>query len=145
MTKIIQQSIKLANELFSESYDTTGRYRAYHFSFLYERNKLLSIGQNNYEMNAKALKFAKKFGVYGKIEHCTLHSEISCIARLWGRVRVGPNLTLVNLRISKKYNLCNSRPCSDCFKVLQALDIHKIYYSDSEGNIVKWTENLTNC
>lgn len=129
--QILEKSLKLANSL----YRTTQKphYQQKHFTFLFIRNKLVSVGQNNYRESNVAAKFAHYFNVPQKKKFPTVHSEVDAISRLWGKTYVDKRIRLVNVRILKDGQLGFSRPCSDCKLVLDSLGIQDIFYSTTEG------------
>lgn len=131
--KITEKAFKLSLELFNKSVDMSSRKEQYHFSFLFERNKVVSIGFNDYELSAKALYFANRYNVPQKKHWPTLHSEVSAISRLWGKTHIDGRLKLVNVRFLKRGEMGISKPCPDCTEVLNALGITEIYWSTKEG------------
>ena len=136
--KIIDNSIQLAYSLFPETYANKRKYQSFHFTFVYERNKLISIGQNIIDIpNAKAIKFANRFGVVEKYRSKFLHSEISALSKLYGRFHIDNRLKVVNIRLNKDMVLCNSKPCPNCQIVLDAFGLNRIWYSNELGEIVQ--------
>mgnify|MGYP003394809941 CR=1 FL=1 len=134
--KILDKSYELAIKLFPDRYKTHKSRNFYHFSFIFHRNRLLTIGVNSQDKpNAKALFFAKRFGIKRKIEFPYIHSEISGICKLWGNYHIDGSVKFVNVRINRFGELKNSKPCDDCSTVLTALGINEIYYSTNEGFI----------
>ena len=136
MNKSILKSIEIAKKLFPSAYDAKKRYRTFHFSFAWKRNKLLSIGQNvPHYPSGKALKFAKMFNTPKTIRYPYLHSEVDMISKLWGKTRVDGNLKVISIRINRFGNLCNSKPCKSCSTILSALDVSDIWWSNGGGKI----------
>jgi len=136
MNKNISKSIEIARKLFSPVYDEKKRYRTFHFSFAWKRNKLLSIGQNiPHYPSGKALKFAKMFNTPKTIKYPYLHSEVDMISKLWGKTRVDNGLRVVSVRINRFGNLCNSKPCKSCSTILDALGVSDLWWSTSTGKI----------
>ena len=134
--KIIDNSIQLACALFPEVYASKKKYQSFHFTFIYERNKLISIGQNIIDIpNAKAIKFAKKFGTVEPYRSKFLHAEISALSKLYGKFHIDGRLKLVSLRLNKDMKLCNSKPCENCQIVLDAFGLNRVWYSNQEGKI----------
>lgn len=108
-----------------------------HTCFLFNRNKLIAMGQNNSEkVNAKAYYFGKRFNVPQFVEHAFRHAEIDCIARLWGKRMITGKETLVVLRVGKSGRLLPSLPCKNCRIVLNALGFTEVYHSIF-GTIIK--------
>ena len=61
------------------------------------------------------------------------------------------SINILVIRLSMKNNLQSSKPCSTCIETMKILPIKKgykiqnVYYSDSEGNIIKTSlQNLEN-
>lgn len=133
--KILTKSVDMAMSLFPAS--SAGRRQSYHFSFIWERNNLLAIGQNANRIDAKTMYFAKRFNISRFRQYPYLHAEVDAISKLWGRIYIDNRLKLVSLRVNTLGVLCNSQPCVGCSAVLNGLDISKIWYSNSEGKIVQ--------
>lgn len=133
MKKLTEKAFQLSLELFDRVFDEDSRKTQYHFSFLFLRNKVISIGLNDYEISAKSLYFAERFNVPQKKKWPSLHSEIDAISKLWGKYPVGPRLKLVNIRFLKSGLPGMAKPCSDCSEVLKALGINEIYWSTNDG------------
>ena len=134
----IDKSISLALKLFPSTYQNAADWgrKVFHFTFVYKRNKLISIGYNNTQkINNKSLKFANRFGIEHWKEYPYVHSELDAISRMWGRTYIDSSMKFVCLRLNKYGKFNNSKPCRNCTTVLNALNINKVYWSDSEGNI----------
>lgn len=132
--KITEKAFQTSLELFSQELDLDSRKIQYHFSFLFERNKIISIGQNSYELSAKALYFANRYNIPQKKHWPSLHSEIDSIAKLWGRTHIDSRIKLVNVRFLRSGQIGSSKPCNDCMEVLKALGINQIYWSIEDGS-----------
>lgn len=136
--KIIDNSIQLAYSLFPSTYAKKGKYQSFHFSFVYERNKLIAVGQNIVDIpHAKAIKFAQKFGCAEPYRSQYLHSEISALSKMYGRFHIDGRLKLVNIRINKDMRLCNSKPYPNCQIVLDGFGIDKVWYSAANGSVLE--------
>lgn len=131
---IRERSLKLARSLFNPCLNK----EQHHFTFLFKKNKLLSIGCNNYNLNAKALYFAERFNVEQKKQFPSLHSEISSISRIWGRVYIDKRIRLVNVKFTKAGQVGIARPCRDCQEVLSALGIEEIYWTENNGEFYEY-------
>jgi len=44
---------------------------------------------------------------------------------------------MVVLRVDRKGNLANSKPCCGCQSVIKQFNIGEVWYSDSKGEVVK--------
>ena len=124
----LEKALLISNRLFDVNYDTSNGYTTYHFSFLFCRNRLLSVGQNDYRTLPKPGKMT-----YNLNRYWSLHSEVDAISKLWGRKRVGKNTRLVNIRIARGHRLRLSKPCKNCQALLDKLKVTKIWYSTNDG------------
>lgn len=86
--------------------------------------------------DARALKIAQRLNLKDKIEYPYLHSEEHLIAKLIGMSKLDSSLNIVNLRLNKFGEFGMSRPCSNCISILECYGLNRIYWSDSEGNII---------
>jgi len=110
-----------------------GNYRCKHFSFIFQRNRLISIGINN---PTKTHPKNLEIGFFNKrgedISHTVgVHSELSAILKL-GEEDCS-KFTLVNTRINRNHQLDFSKPCEGCTSLLEQLNLRKIYYSTIKG------------
>ena len=135
--KILNKSLDLAKKLFPVHYKKTGSCRSYHFSFAFERNKLLSIGLNSYNLSNKAKYFADRYNVDSLQEWPTLHAEVDMLSKLWSNYQIGSRTKVVVLRLNRYGELCESHPCSSCTEILKAVGISELWYS-SNGGIIEW-------
>jgi deoxycytidylate deaminase len=132
----VDKSIQLATQLFPAAYNARGSYQSFHFAFLYKRNTLISIGQNDTQQeSAKAKKFANKFRVEKTKKYPYIHSEIDAISKVWGKQYIDNSYSMVIIRLNKSLDLQMNKPCQSCTKVLKALGLSKVWWSDKEGNV----------
>jgi len=114
--------------------------RSFHSTFIFDKSKLLSVGFNNY----KKLHRRNTFGPYRGTKDnpdqyiAGIHSEIDAVIKL-GRTDCS-RLTFINIRIDNNDMPNISKPCENCFRVLQGLGFKQIYYLNSLGGIqlLKW-------
>ena len=130
---IVDQSFSIALSLLpkaKEARDSKNKF--FHFAFGYHKNKLLAIGQNNPEKtHTQALFLAKRFNT--DLKYPYLHAETDLISRLWGKHYIDGNMKMVIVRLNKRGELRNSKPCSRCSKIIKALGIKEIYWSTDDG------------
>lgn len=110
--------------------------RCRHFSFIFDRSKLLSIGLNSKKTHPKNLKFSylnKKKDVIS--DQIGTHSELSAILRLENENY--KKLTLINTRINQKNQFDFSKPCEGCCQMILNFGIKDIYYTNKEGKFIK--------
>lgn len=130
---IIDQSVDIAMTLLPKAKQGRNtRNKFFHFAFGYKKNKLLAIGQNNPEKtHTQALIIAKRFNIDSN--HPYLHAETDLISRLWGKYYIDENLKMVVVRLNKRGELRNSKPCEKCSKILDSLGVTKIWWSVHNG------------
>ena len=134
--KNIDKSVQVACQLFPERY-ISQRSKAFHFAFLWKKNRLISIGQNCADKPcAKALYFAKRFKTHHRIKYPYIHAEINAVQKVWGKTQIDSSFSLVSLRVSKDCILRNAKPCGDCQTVLSAIGVDDIWWSDKNGDVV---------
>lgn len=119
---------EIAYSLTDSVHDRTVRCR--HFSFIFQKNRLLSIGYNQ----AKTTPFNLQFGYH---QLSGTHSEISALKRLRQNNLHMKDCSIAVLRIDRNNRLNMSKPCKFCANVLKHFDIGDIYYTDFNGN---WTK-----
>lgn len=121
-------------------------YDFFHTSFLFHRNKLVSIGVNNRnKTNPNNLKF-KYVGRDGSsIGDCVgVHSELAVVLKMPYGTDFG-KLKLVNLRIRKDGKLGMSKPCRGCSHMISQLGLKEVWFTNKSGKLEKWTKNKTGC
>jgi len=130
---IIDQSMDIALSLLPKAKKSrSSRNKFFHFAFGYHKNKLIGIGQNNPEKtHTKALVLAKRFNIHS--DHPYLHAETDLISKLWGKHYIDETLKMVIIRLNKRGQLRNSKPCEKCDIILKALDINRIWWSTDYG------------
>ena len=120
---IIEKSIQSARSIIRDT--STNQ----HFAFIYAKNKLISIGQNNTtRTNNKGLKIAKRFNAKKHILYPYIHAEIDAIARLWGKIFLCKKHKLVSIRLNRHGELRISKPCINCSIILSALNLQVVYF-----------------
>lgn len=130
---IIKQSLDMSFCLLPKAKRCrSSKNKFFHFAFGYHKSKLLAIGQNNPEKtNAKAFRLANRFNVPN--DHPYLHAETDLISRLWGKYYIDSSLSIVIIRLNKRGEIRNSKPCAKCSKILDSLGINKVYWSTDDG------------
>ena len=131
---VVTKSIEIAESMFPSEYDRREGYQAFHFCFIWKRNKLISTGTNNPNReNGRVVLFAQKFNVPDMIKWPYMHAEIDAISKLWGRYHINSSLKTVVLRINNRMQLKPSMPCNRCMPVLSGLGLDKrLWYSDNK-------------
>jgi len=139
--KIIDQSYNIALTLLPKAkQNRSTRNKFYHFAFGYRKNNLLAIGQNNPEKtHTKALILSQRFNTNTKYPY--LHAETDLISRLWGKYYIDETLKMVIIRLNKRGELRDSKPCCNCYKIISALGIKKVWWSMDNGFNRYYEEN----
>ena len=104
--------------------DITGG-RTFHLSAILNKSRVISIGINNY------LKSHPRNKEFGYAPHARLHAEMAACLRLGFTDCSG--LSIVNLRIDRNGNLCNSKFCLGCSNLIKFLNFKDAYYSTESG------------
>lgn len=102
----------------------------FHVAAIFQRNKILSIGQNSF----KTHPIAKKYGHRNSI----LHAEVAAIIRHGLEDCSGLNMAV--LRINRKNDLTISKPCPCCQSIITNVGFKKVFFTNQKG---QW-EQLTN-
>ena len=115
--------------------------RCRHFSFIVDRNRIVSIGMNNSKTHPMNLKYNYINKINEKISEIVgTHSELNAVIR-FGEEDCS-NLTLINTRINRNNALDNSAPCNGCMDMITQLNFKNVYYSNIKGQFDKL--HLTN-
>ena len=112
----------------------TNHQRCKHFSFIYNKNKLVSIGINSPKTHPINLKYNYLNKQKDKISHIVgTHSEMSAVIKL-GVDSCEEDLIMINTRINRKKEIDYSRPCNGCMEMLKELKFSKIFYTSKDKN-----------
>ena len=123
--KMIEISFALAGK-------HSGTQRCKHFSFIYDKNKLLSIGMNSSKTHPSNLKYNYINKQKDKISEIVgTHSEMNAVNKLGNFEFSG--LVLINTRINRNNMLDYSKPCNGCMEMICELGFSKVYYTDKNG------------
>ena len=124
MSTILQKSINYSMELFNDSLNAHQ-----HFAFIFRRNKLISIGQNETtSTDNRGRKIAKRFGAKKHVEYPFIHAEVDAISRNWGVTCLSKKHQLVSIRLNSHRELRMSKPCNDCNLIIKSLGIRVVYF-----------------
>ena len=117
------------------SFALAGKYpyknRCKHFSFILERNRLISIGINSPKTHPLNLKFNYVNKQKLKINDIVgTHSELSAVIKLGNENCKG--LTIVNTRVNRNNEIDNSCPCNGCRDMIKKLGFKKLVYTTKQ-------------
>lgn len=117
--KIIQKILKVAN---SNLHLPDSRFK--HFTFIVERNKIISYGWNqSFKTHPLAAKYKARF--------YSIHSELDAIKNFPYPVNQLKLYDLINVRILKDGTLGPAKPCVSCHQLLLYFGVRQVYYSTS--------------
>lgn len=100
-----------------------------HFSFIIERNNILSVGWNSY----KTHPMAERMG----FPYHTTHSELHAILNFNLPISLLYKYNFINLRLTQE-GPAISKPCKFCQKMLGHFGVESVEYSTEKG-WDKWT------
>lgn len=121
LNKVIEISYALAGKHSSKQ-------RCRHFSFIFDRNRLVSIGMNSRKTHPMNLKFNYINKQKNSIrDFVGTHSELNAVIKLGSEDCRG--LTIVNTRINRKNEIDFSCPCNGCMDMIKKLDFKTIVYT----------------
>jgi hypothetical protein len=97
-----------------------------HFSFICERNKIVSFGYNR---NRVTHPTAKRFGH----RFSCIHSELDAIRNFPYPLSYLKRYTFINVRIYRDGSLGLARPCIHCQHMLFSFGVKQVIYSIPSG------------
>lgn len=130
--KIIQKTIRRAYN----NWNPCKEIRCYHYAACFDGTKLICFTQNNpVKTHAGAYRIGEDFNLPKYKEFPYYHSESHLVSKLLDRFNtIDPNWSVVVMRINRRGLILGSKPCENCDKLLSAVGINDIYYSDDNGN-----------
>lgn len=95
---------------------------------------MICFAQNNpIKTNAKAHRIGEQFNLPKYIEYPFVHAESHLISSLLDNYNtIDPSWSIVVLRINRKGLILSSKPCDNCAKLLDAVGLYKIYWSEAQ-------------
>jgi hypothetical protein len=130
--KIIHKTIRKAYN----NWNPCREIRCYHYSAAFDGTKLLAFTQNNpVKTHAGAYRIGEDFNLPKYKEHPFYHAESHLISKLLDRYNtIDTNWSIVVMRINRRGLILGSKPCENCSKLLDAVGLNNIYYSNDAGN-----------
>lgn len=130
--KIIQKTIRKAYN----NWNPCKEIRCYHYSAAFDGTKLICFTQNNpVKTHTGAYRIGEDFNLPKYKEFPYYHSESHLVSKLLDRYNtIDPNWSIVVMRINRRGLILGSKPCENCNKLLNAVGLNTIYYSDDNGN-----------
>jgi len=124
--KIISRTVDIAMALCPLNLE----HRCSHIAFLIRCGKIIHIGTNSCKSHPETLKYD-----YKDHQKVGIHAELSVCMKS-GKENL-KDYSMVVLRVDRKGNLANSKPCCGCQSVIKQFNIGDVWYSDSKGEVVK--------
>lgn len=97
-----------------------------HFSFIFRRNNVVSVGWNTHSSTHPTAKLCG-------YRYDDVHSELSAVLRYSGDMDSLKRCILVNTRINRFGHLRPSKPCIKCMKWIPLLGFKEIWYTDVDN------------
>ena len=124
--KIICRTVDIAMALCPLNLE----HRCSHIAFLIRSGKIVHIGTNSCKSHPETLKYD-----YKDHQKVGIHAELSVCMKS-GKENL-KDYEMVVLRVDRKGNMANSKPCCGCQSVIKQFNIGEVWYSDSKGEVVK--------
>ena len=125
-SKILKRTVDIAKAMCPLNLE----HRCSHMAFLIKCGKIVHIGTNSCKSHPKTLEYD-----YKNHQLVGLHAELNVCMKS-GKENL-KDYSMVVLRVDRKGNLANSRPCCGCQSVIKQFNIGDVWYSDSKGDVVK--------
>jgi hypothetical protein len=105
---------------------------------------MIEFAQNNpIKMSTKAFRIGKRFNIPKYLEYPYVHSESHLISKLLDRYNsIDPNWSICVLRINRQGLILGSKPCVNCSKLLNAVGLNEVYYSNDDGDFICPTKTI---
>jgi hypothetical protein len=118
--------------------------RCYHYAAAFDNNKMIAFAGNNpIRFSAKAFRMGERFNISTYKEYPFPHAESHLISKLLDRYNsIDTNWKIVVLRINREGRILLSKPCKNCQKILDALELHNIFYSTNEDYFTNNSEDI---
>jgi len=125
MSQIIGKNIIETALYISKNMKDKCQGRNKHFSFIFKKNNLMSIGYNN---QYKTHPLAYKLDYYDS----SVHSELSSIISYSGSFKDLSNCILLNTRVNSNNELGQCCPCDKCMQWIGAVGFKNIFHLNSK-------------
>jgi len=97
---------------------------------------MICFTQNNpIKTHTGAYRIGEDFNLEKYKEFPYYHSESRLISKLLDKYNtIDPNWSIVVMRINRKGLVLGSKPCENCDKLLNAVELNTVYYSNDDGS-----------
>lgn len=130
--KIINKTIRKAYA----NWNPCKEIRCYHSAACFDGTKLIAFTQNNpVKTHTGAYRIGENFNLPKYKEFPYYHSESHLVSKLLDRYNtIDSNWSVVVMRINRRGLILGSKPCENCDKLLSAVGLKDVYYSDDNGH-----------
>ncbi len=122
--------------------ETNAETRCQHFSFIFHKNKLITIGKNSKKSNPTNIKNPKINQEGKRIKNKYTCSELHAFIKFKNMTNIPfGKVNLVVTRIDRNGRIRGSKPCTSCQNLLNFLNLKEIYYtvdSDKDSQFEKF-------
>jgi hypothetical protein len=138
--KILNKTIRKAYQNWSPCKEI----RCWHYCAAFDGTKMICFAQNNtLKTHTAAYRIGEDFNLPKYKEFPFFHSESRLIDRLLSKYNtIDPAWKIVVMRINRKGLILGSKPCENCSKLLNSVELNDIYYSTDCGNFSDSFGNL---
>ncbi len=130
--KILLKSVELAKSHFDPA---SHSHRCFVLSAAWLKNRLVGVGINDSKTNPRNLinpLFCKETGKI--IEKRSACAELKLFLKIKNTTNYDfGELTIVNVRLDRNFNVKNSRPCGSCYNLLKYISPRKVFYTLDTG------------
>jgi deoxycytidylate deaminase len=118
-------SEKMTNRLYKESGKAANIRSSRHSAAIVWRDKILAIGHNKLKSHPIMQKFNDN------PEMIFLHAEMDAIVKTINRYgsEILSECSIYVMRVGKRNQICNSKPCEGCQKAIDAFGIKDVFWS----------------
>ena len=124
-----------------EKYSSHPQEEFIHYSFVVQDNQILGYGVNRsadppihwgYQRD-RTNELPNHRRCQWENYRPKIHAEIDAYRKVKGIMNHNRDFEIINIRLNKKGEIRNSKPCSCCFKLLKELGCSKFWYSFEIG------------
>lgn len=129
--RILNRALEIAKAAYPDNFE--GKQRSLHWSFLFDKNKLLVMAENGpLKRTHPRNRFNSPFIDKGRC------SELNLFLKAKSKLD-NPNwkkLILINVRIDRQGNVSYSHPCPACRNLLRYLEMNprNVFFTGRDGN-----------
>lgn len=123
--------LRKAKELTYALYDPEWEPRCQHFSFIFLKGRIITIGKNSLKTDPTNL-LNPKFGA----GTC---SEWDAIKKFKNKTNISYNkVVIINTRLNRKKEISIARPCPGCSNLLRHINPRAVFYTNNIGEFEQY-------